>query len=182
MRNVLLAMAIVSLISCTKESVPAVTEKSDYELRRIRQFPNGQTTTDIQAPIQPDHGSHVNAELDVLNENTVLWIGGSSIDGNPRITASVVFKGQTDPLKIAGTYRFPADLAKADVFFNEHTSANETIIRSNPNGGSVTISYNAQTKTWSGTLNDVSLGVPLGATYTSEIIRGRFDRAPLRTQ
>lgn len=180
MRNVLLAMMIASFVSCVKDPVPAVIEKSDYELRRIREFPNGQTTTDIQVPVQQDHGAHVNAELDVLNENTVLWIGGTSIDGTPRFTASVVFKGQTDPMKIAGTYRFPADLAKADVFFNEHTSANQTIIRSNPIGGSVTISYNTQSKTWSGTLNDVRLGIPLGATYTSEIIRGRFDRAPLR--
>jgi hypothetical protein len=180
MRNVLMAMAIAFFGSCTKDPAPVTNEKSDYELRRIREFPNGQTTTDIQLPTQQDHGAHVNAELDVLNENTVLWIGGTSIDGSPRFTASVVFKGQTDPIKIAGTYRFPADLAKADVFFHEHVSANQTIIRSNPNGGSVTITYDATTKTWSGTLNDVSLGVPLGATYTSEIIRGRFDRAPLK--
>jgi hypothetical protein len=180
MRSILLAMAIVLVISCTKESAPVVTEKSDYELRRVREFPNGQTTTDIQLPTQVDHGAHVNAELDVLNENTVLWIGGTSIDGSPRFTASVVFKGLTDPMKIEGTYRFPGDLAKADVFFSEHVSANQTIIRSNPNGGSVTIAYDAETKTWSGTLNDVSLGVSLGAAYTREIIKGRFDRAPLK--
>jgi hypothetical protein len=147
---------------------------------RSREFPNGQTTTDIQFPTQMDHGAHVNAELEVLSENTVLWIGGTSIDGTPRFTASVVFKGETDPMKIAGTYHFPADLAKADVFFNEHISANQTIIRSNPLGGSITIVYNAQAKTWSGTLNDVRLGVPLGATYISEIIKGRLDRAPLK--
>ena len=177
----LIVVLLITLVSCEKgpETSPAELP-SDFTLSRHREYADGRTTVDVETALNLDEATGFNASLNIKDQSLILTIGGRKVTTvEPKIWASVVFRGKLDPQSILGTYTFPGDLANVDIFFLENT-ASGFYGRSWPASGTLTIAYNSTTHSYYGEIKKLKYEIPFRADYIYEEFNATFKQVKFR--
>lgn len=170
MRNVYTALLLLVLGSgCEKGPMsPGSKPQADFTLTRTRTMNNGETRSQVETALNLDAASDFKAEFQVKGANLVFDIGGKKVTTvEPKIAASIVFYNQTDPLKIAGTYKLPEDKDIVNVFFCD-VIGQTTMCVDEPIDGNIVIQYDPVQKKWNGNITKLKYNIPPGADYSFE--------------
>ena len=182
MRNfTLIVVSLFTLISCEKGPVTRPAElPSDFTLNRYRVFADGSVTVDVENALNLDEATGFNASLNIKDQSLILTLGGRKVNTvEPKIWASIVFRGKIDPQSILGTHTFPDDLPNTDIFFLENT-ATGFYGRSWPASGTLTIFYDAATKSYYGEIKKLKYEIPFRASYTYEEFNATYKQVKFR--
>jgi hypothetical protein len=176
MRNVYLALLLLVFTAGCKKDLfdPKSMPQADFTITRSRTLTNGQTVARTETALNLDASSTFKAEFQVKGANLVFDIGGKKITTvEPTLSASIVFYNQTDPMKIAGTYKLPEDSDIVNVFFCD-VSGQVTYCVDEPIDGNIVIQYDPVLKKWNGNITKLKYNIPPQADYTFEECRVTF--------
>jgi hypothetical protein len=176
MRNVYIALCLLVLSTgCGKDPFsPSSGPQADFTITRNRTLTNGQAVSQTETALNLDASSKFKAEFQVKGVNLVFDIGGKKITTvEPTLAASIVFYNQTDPSKVAGTYKLPEDSDIVNVFFCD-VAGQGTYCVDEPIDGNIVIQYDPVQKKWSGNITKLKYNIPPQADYTFEECLVRF--------
>lgn len=179
MRNFTLIIAMaMALLSCEKD--PLKEPASDFVLKRYREYPGGNNTLDVERALNLDETTNFNARISKIGSDLELSLGGNKVNTvEPKLSASIIFKGKSDPRTIIGTYDFPAAYPGVDVYFFEH-NPNGFYGRSIPASGRLVVNYDAASNSYNGSITDLKYEIPYRAEYTFEKFDATFKQVKFR--
>jgi hypothetical protein len=176
MRNIYLALLLLVLATgCKKNPLsPDSLPQADFTLTRARTYTNGQSNTQVETALNLDASSTFKADFQVKGANLVFEIGGKKITTvEPTMSASIVFYNQTDPSRVAGTYKLPDDKNIVEVFFCD-VLPQGTMCMDEPREANIAIQYDPVQKKWNGNITNLKYNIPPGANYTYEECTVKF--------
>jgi hypothetical protein len=179
MRNFTLIMAMaLALLSCEKD--PMKEPASDFVLKRYREYPGGNSTLDVERALNLDETTSFNAKISKVDADLVLELGGNKVNTvDPKLSATIIFKGKSDPQSIIGTYDFPGAYPGVDIYFFEHTPTGFTGT-SIPASGRLVVGYDAASNSYNGSITDLKYNIPFRAEYTFEKFDATFKQVKFR--
>jgi hypothetical protein len=176
MRNVYLALLVLVMATgCKKDPFsPDSLPQADFKITRNRVLTNGQAVTWVETALNLDESSTFKAEFQVKGGNLVFDIGGKKITTvEPTMAVAIVFYDQTDPMKIAGTYKLPEDSDKVNVFYCD-VLGQGTMCMDEPIEGNIVIQYDPVLKRWGGNITKLKHNILPGEDYTFQEITVNF--------
>lgn len=156
---------------CKKD--PVTDSPSDFVITLFREFVNGQTLMEIERPALKDPVDEPNVYFDVEGSDLILRIGRNA-KPETKLGANIIFQNVTDPMKVIGTYTFPADRDKVDIELFEY-SANGFSRTSIPSEGTLTVNYDPRLKKFSGSVEQLKYQIPFRADYVFQLVSMKFD-------
>jgi hypothetical protein len=179
MRNVYVALFVALLtIGCEKDRIRNTS--GDFLIDVYREFPNGQNSRDVERALNLDDAADLSAVVQIKEQNLVIRLGGVKVNTvDPKMGLQILFLGQQDPAKIAGTYNFPDAADKVDVHFFEY-GLNSFTRTSSPASGTVEVSYDPSLNRWSGKVKKLKYNLLLNSPYTYQEINADFTQVPFR--
>lgn len=176
MRNVYLAMLLLVLATgCKKDPFsPNSLPQADFTITRNRVLTNGQSETKVETALNLDSSSTFKAEFQVKGGNLVFDIGGKKVTTvEPTMAVAIVFYNQTDPMKIAGTYKLPEDWQKVNVFYCDVVGQTIMCV-DEPIDGNIVIQYDPVLKRWNGNITKLKHIIPPGEDFTFQELTVNF--------
>lgn len=156
---------------CKKD--PVTETSSDFVISVFREFANGQTSMEIERAVLEDQVEGPNVYFNVNDADLVLRLGRNAKPGT-KLGANIVFRNAIDPMKVVGTYTFPADRDKVDIELFEYT-ANGFSRTSIPAEGTLIMKYDARLKTFSGNVEQLKYQIPFRSDYVFQLVSMKFD-------
>ncbi len=172
MRSILFSIVVLMMLSGCKKD-PITDSPSDFVITLFREFTNGQTSMEIERAILEDQVEGPNVYFDVNGTDLILRIGRNARP-DTKLGANIVFLNETDPMKVIGTYTFPADRDKVDIELFEY-SANGFSRTSIPSEGTLIVKYDPRLKKFSGSVQQLRYQIPFRADYVLQLVSMKFD-------
>lgn len=168
----------VLLASCEKDAQKS--PEPDFELRLAKNDDAGvtralivdrainSTGTAVSTPRYSVKQGSIELNMGLIPTTTIV----------PKLKSTIIFKQTANPSAAVGTYHLPDDAAKIHFSFAESMDA-QTIIRDLAVSGTIEVSYDANSKTFSGRLINIKYNAPLGSAHKEYILNGWFNHAAI---